>query len=224
MLTPKDLLNPKRKSGYNYVNSAGGEGQGHGGGKPWHAQLRVGKGDGPGAKWHGPRRVTTLEAAQDVCDFKNGQTLGVGVALKSHGHQRPQRPKKSTHPKRAAANRLIAEAKADESADNSGYVYLIAEQYDPLTCGPVPLCKIGKASDHAMNRLIDMQTGNGRTLVLLGTIKTKDRHALEKQLHARFIKLNYKAEWFRLVDEIRSVFNVKPATVSRAANKEATTA
>lgn len=79
-LTPADLRT-SNASGYRYVLRAGGEGNGHGGGKPWAAMVNVGgsaRGSGGAAAnpdrpvFRGPRRATALEAAQDYCDYVNG--------------------------------------------------------------------------------------------------------------------------------------------------------
>lgn len=73
MLTPKDIENSDRKSGYRQVTylKADKDSRWHGGGKPYKAYAGRGrKGD-----WKGPRRATAEEAAQDYCDYVNG--LGV---------------------------------------------------------------------------------------------------------------------------------------------------
>lgn len=80
MLTPKDIENPARKSGYDHVASPGGHGKGHGGGKPWHGIVRLSH--VPNKYWHGPRRDTPEEAAQDYCDYING--LGVAPATTAY--------------------------------------------------------------------------------------------------------------------------------------------
>lgn len=77
MLTIEDIRNPKRKSGFNHVTAAGGRSP-QGGtvrGKPWCAVKRVKPGTGPGSFWKGPRRAAAEEAAQDYCDYINGQKV-----------------------------------------------------------------------------------------------------------------------------------------------------
>lgn len=68
-LTPKDLIDPSTVTGYKYVfysTYKESNGTGGSGGQPYRADLR------PGDPRNGPRRATALEAAQDRCDYVNG--------------------------------------------------------------------------------------------------------------------------------------------------------
>lgn len=70
MLTPSDIVNPKRKSGYDHVEY--NEYAASTGRKPFRAVHRLSS--SPRHQfWHGLRRATGLEAAQDYCDYMNGQ-------------------------------------------------------------------------------------------------------------------------------------------------------
>jgi hypothetical protein len=68
-LTPKGIENPARLSGYDCVEAINLD-SGHGGGNPYRA--RAGTNSPPYQRWIGPRRSTALEAAQDYCDYANG--------------------------------------------------------------------------------------------------------------------------------------------------------
>jgi hypothetical protein len=203
MITPMSLRNTKRKSGFAHVglNSS----PDYPAKKPF--QAYDGRADGPTRKhcWKGPRRATALEAAQDYCNYINGQKMPVPITLKSHGHKRPKRSKKSAHPKRVEANKLLAEAIADESADKSGWVYCIGEK------GTNRFLKVGKCAGEPMDRLIGMQTGNPRTLYIAGAYWVEDRHAEEARLHAKFIHLNHAGEWFGQDPAILGYFSAQEA-------------
>lgn len=74
MLTPADIANPKRKSGYDHVQlnlppSRPGRP------RPYYAVAYGGTNDKAGTAWKGPARATNLEAAQDYCDHENGQAV-----------------------------------------------------------------------------------------------------------------------------------------------------
>lgn len=79
MITIEDIRNPKRKSGFDHVYSAGGmSGRPNSNGKPWMAVMgwvrnQSGRGTKPTVR--GERRSTPKEAAQDYCDYINGQQV-----------------------------------------------------------------------------------------------------------------------------------------------------
>lgn len=66
-----DLIDPTRNSGYKYVGYGGGGEQK----KRWAARIPGGptlKSGTGGIIWRGPRRATPEEAAQDYCNYMNG--------------------------------------------------------------------------------------------------------------------------------------------------------
>lgn len=97
--------------------------------------------------------------------------------------------KKTLHPKRAEAYRLLREADADESKDSSGYLYAISDG---------SAVKLGKSAAHPSTRLAALQTGNPRRLKLIGLKKVNNRHTAEAAMHAKYIKNNILGEWFEL--------------------------
>lgn len=201
-LTPADLVNPKRQSGYDHVSARLDRPT-----KTFRADVNRG-GQRNQRAFQGPRRRTALEAAQDYCNYVNGGKAAASVALKSAGHKRPQRRKKAMNPKRAEAYRLLREADAEDgvTADKSGWVYLVAET------GPIagPAVKIGKTtSAQPGDRLPGLQTGNQRPLTVLGAIKTDDCQALERKLHARYYSQNELGEWFHPTPALLSEFGIK---------------
>lgn len=72
MLTPRDLYNPRRASGYDHVLLCDGT-------KPYIARVYGGDLDSAGRKWQGPRRSTPTAAAQDYCDYANGHGITPSV-------------------------------------------------------------------------------------------------------------------------------------------------
>lgn len=73
-LTPADIRNPKRKSGYDYVQvtwRAAKADPNHSAAHPYRARLGGGHPERK-AYWQGPRRRTALEAAWDYCKHMSG--------------------------------------------------------------------------------------------------------------------------------------------------------
>lgn len=204
MLSPIDIQNSNKTSGYDYVIVD------HGGSlrpKPYRAEAGYRGGLSKGTKrgWRGPRRKTAHEAAWDYCNYRNGASLPVPATLKTANHGTVTGRLQTTHPKRAEAYRLLREAKADEGDNPAGYVYCITDGTK---------VKLGKSADHPQNRLKGLQTGNPRLLSLLGFKQVEDRHAAEATLHARHIDANVLGEWFEPTAAILKEFRIKGVTFS----------
>ena len=201
MLTPNDLVNPARKSGYNHVNHAGGVGQGKRTGKPWKSGVRTRNG---GYAWRSPRRATPLEAAQDYCDYVNGQHAATPATLMTAGHEYIV-DERDTDPEYQAALGVIRDRTAQRREGRQGYVYLITDgEY----------LKIGY-SVNPEKRVAELQTGNARPLRLLGKIEGTE--ADERALHQKYIRNNVLQEWFHINGPLLQEFVNQPAAVQRAA-------
>lgn len=196
MISPKDLENPKRASGYNYVGMF--DPQGGKRTRPYQAILSRAtsptKGRSGAIGERGPRRATALESAWDKCNHVNGLGAAPTQQLKSAGH--PGRPRTK------AAAQAAKRARAKALKDLKGFVYLIGEESDDR------YVKIGESQDHPIYRLRELQTGNPRKLVLLGFIQCSDRIATEHNLHMKHIKLNHLQEWFARDTEILKEFGL----------------
>lgn len=175
MISPKNIENPKRKSGYNYVSQASGPGRA----LTWRATKWNGK--VPGG-WYGPARATALEAAWDYCNHVNGLTVAPTQQLKVAGH--PSAPRK------APTARQQRQAVAKKAKESKGFVYLLGEEGDDR------YVKIGESGKHPRYRLAKLQTGNPRKLIVLGYIECADRFTVERNLHMKHIKRNHLQEWF----------------------------
>ncbi len=192
MLTPKDLENPQRKSGYDHVNyqtSAASKP----GSKPYMAQSYAGghpNHPGKGMAWIGPRRATALEAAQDYCDYVNNGDVVTPATLKSAGHKNRSRTPLPTDPEVEAALGVLRDAKG-QAEGKKGYVYCILED---APGGAMRYVKIGY-STNPWARVAELQTGNPRKLNLHalkeGTLED------EAAIHRRHIHKNVLQEWFR---------------------------
>ena len=66
--------------------------------------------------------------------------------------------------------------------------------------------KIGYSVSPAA-RLADLQTGNARPLILLGTIEGTT--AYERFLHAKYEHLNVRQEWFEFDTSILAEFGIQ---------------
>lgn len=217
--TLADIRNPKRASGFDHVNSARG-GRNCAGGRGdnrdrWRASCGW---NGSDAKWRGPTHNTPEAAAQDYCNYVNGNKVTPAVLLKSAGHV-TKRPKRSLSARLARARDLEAEAReirAKEAAkDPSGYVYLVGESHcstgDVLISGRrhETFVKVGESGEHPKFRLNGLQTGNPRKLVLLGCYRVKDRKAEESRLHAKHASQNTGyGEWFHPTTALLSEFGL----------------
>lgn len=191
MLTPKDIANPKRKSGYDHVQSM----VGHPRPAKKNFQAQIGGGwsaEARARRWFGPSRLTALEAAQDYCDYVNSGNAPAPTRLKSPGHKRPQDPRRRVPSDITAARGMIRDWEAQQRKNVQGYVYLIVEvnRGGGLTYG-----KVGY-STNPEKRVAELQTANPRPLALL--YKMKGTEADEKRLHAKYRSINVLQEWFNL--------------------------
>jgi hypothetical protein len=187
-LTIEDLRDPSRASGFRYVTYRAHRAAT----KPFQAQH--------GPKRHlGPRRATAEEAAQDYCDHVNGRQIPTPRLLRSAGHKRPKRRTLPRDPEVEAALGVLRDARAQREGEQ-GYVYCIGER-DRLYA-----VKIGY-SVNPPKRVPELQTGNPRTLVLLGYFPgTEDD---EKAMHAKYAEDNILQEWFRPSPALLSEFDNK---------------
>jgi len=211
MLTPADLKNPARASGYNRVSGAGSANTDYK--KPYQAHKRVKTGTGPGTFWNGPRRATAAEAAQDYCDAVNAGIHPPPRANKSAGHKRPQvrKPRKPAEVRHAEG--VMRDWRAQQEG-KQGYVYCFREKE-----GAERYVKIGY-SVNPEKRITEVQTGNPRILEIVGYFPGTE--ADERALHRQFAPSNKLQEWFRPTPALLSKFT-KPAARSGGQPKEAAT-
>ena len=195
MITPKDIENPKRKSGFDHVNDASGEKdreigrvrwRAAAGGKPSYRQANT--------SWRGRSRDTALEAAQDYCDYINGSNVAPAPTLKTAGHVY-NIERAELDPEVEAAYGVIRDYKAQKRG-KQGFVYLIVEKGGRYG-------KIGY-SVNPQKRIAEVQTGNPRPLRLFGTIPGTE--ADERAMHGKYIKDNALQEWFVLSDQLKKEF------------------
>lgn len=211
MLTIEDLRNPKRKSGFDRVNNAGGKQipDKEAAGKPWNAVLKK---DPSTTIFRGPRRDTPEQAAQDYCDYINGQNKpAVAPKLKTISHVVTSIVPKMSDEERELREKVKTEQQKRLATRDSS-VYLIAEDTTPLK-----YVKIGY-SFTPDRRVANLQTSNPRPLKLLGTIPGGETE--EKALHAKYIADNVLYEWFTVSPGLLAEFNVVPE--SEEVKKEAT--
>lgn len=221
-LTPDDIRNPRRQSGFNYVTRAHSTGSRT---PLWCARKGQFNKGTAATDWHGPCRKDPLEAAQDYCDYVNGSPSRMPKRLKTAGHKQrtPRTPRKgptATEQRIAELEKELRGLKRQREKDSSGrqgYVYCIAEAAAPheptlvLTRKKEVVAaligargvKIGHAVD-PHKRIAELQTGNPRKLILLGFIKGTMED--EAHLHQRFHKDNVLQEWFCPSRELLSLF------------------
>ena len=191
MLTIEDIRDAARPSGFLHVVK-----RGDGARSPYVANVYGGKLDKSGRLWQGPRRRTAEEAAQDYCDYVNGNGVSHVNQLRSAGHsgkrEAADKPAEILH-----AEGLMRDWRAQQEG-RQGYVYCIAEAE-----GVSPLVKIGYSTNPEA-RVAELQTGNGRHLFLLGYFAGTMED--ERKLHMKFLADNTVQEWFRPSDELLSEF------------------
>lgn len=195
MLTPDDIRNPARASGFDHVNNKNR----HGGYRGQSGRLGHPRYDGePVGGWQGPRRDTAEEAAQDYCDYINGNpATPAKPALKSAGHN-GRRASLPDDPEIEAALGVLRDAKG-QAAGKQGFVYCIGETRGSYV-------KIGY-STNPQARVAELQTGNPRQLWLMG-VKPGTAED-EAALHQKYIKQNVLQEWFRPTKELLSEFDLQ---------------
>lgn len=190
-LTIEDIRSSESKTGFRYVAKPDPARRG---GRPYRAIKAIGK---TRNGWQGPRRFTPEEAAQDYCDYVNGNAISSAPQLKTPNHPQRKNGKASEREKELyAAYRAEREKRIAKQPKADGHVYLIG------MIGNDSAVKIGHSTD---TRLADLQTGNPYELTLLGTIPgTQDK---ERELHAKYIEDNILLEWFRPTPELLSEFD-----------------
>jgi hypothetical protein len=202
VLTPRDLENPDRESGYRHVGLNGIVGKTA---KPYQAYGRRVQG-ATGAKYvvefRGRRRATAEEAAQDYCDFVNGNPGASAPApsLVSAGHK-GRRPRLPDDPEVQAALGVIKDARG-EQAGNQGYVYCINEEHPG---GGMRYVKIG-FSTNPQARVAELQTGNPRPLRL--HCMKEGTKVDEARIQQKYIDQNVLQEWFRPSKELLLEFDL----------------
>lgn len=201
-ITPDDLRNPKVASGYDYVSSASPSansiGRSAGTGQHWRAiaynSLESSRKDG--RSWWGSCRSTAKQAAQDFCDYFNGDQSSVPAVLTTAGHEY-EVDERDTDPEYQAALGVMRDRKA-QRAGKQGYVYLIVET-TPEGRADLSAGKVGY-STNPRKRVAEGQTFNKRPLRLL--CMKPGTEADERALHQKYINLNILQEWFHLTREL----------------------
>lgn len=197
VLTPNDIRNPSRQSGFNNVKVSG-----KGVPKPFQANKGSWGGNAdPAQRWLGPRRATALESAQDYCDLINDDSKWQRhvATLKSAKH--PRRKPEPADPDVRAALGVLRDWRGQRDGQ-PGFVYLIGVEGDT---GGV---KIGY-STKPVARPGELQTGNRRVLVLLACKQgTPDD---ESALHAKYLGQNLLGEWFKPTEALMREFELTMA-------------
>lgn len=196
MLRIEDLRDDKRKSGFRHVGSAGGTNY-RSRGKPWVGYAKEGR---TGWTFRGPRRATPEEAAQDYCDYVNGQSVAPATPLRSAGHS-GRRAKLADDPEVRAALGILRDARAKRSGQR-GYVYCIREVLDG---GGIRFVKIGYSTD-PQARVAELQTGNPRPLALV--CMKEGSEADEKALQQKYVANNVLQEWFTVTKDMLLEFDL----------------
>lgn len=201
LITIDDIRNPIRISGFDHVgrNDGGGSVQ-----KPFQADVYGGSRDKAGRRWKGPRRATAEEAAQDYCDFINGNPrLSIVPSLKSAGHK-GKRDQIARDPEIEAALGVLRDARGERNG-KQGYVYLIGAErakHHPILQYAV---KVG-FSTNPEARVAELQTGNPMKLCLYA--KVPGTRADEQALHEKYAHANILQEWFRPTVALLSEFSI----------------
>lgn len=195
-ITIEDLRNPKRKSGFDYVRAVKPSPNGHPG-KLMFSSLRQGQKNSGGGAVYGKNYDTAEEAAQDYVDHVTATGIvPKKLALKSAGHS-GRRKRLHVDEEVQAALGVLRDAKGHREG-KQGYVYCISDgEY----------VKVGYSTNPEA-RVPELQTGNARTLTLLGAIPGTVSD--EKALHIKYIKNNVLQEWFEPVSDLLAEFDVGP--------------
>jgi hypothetical protein len=201
LITPADIRNPSRPSGFNYVSRANSSGASR---LLWCAKKGTFNKGTAANDWHGPCRRNPLEAAQDYCNYINSGAVTPAPQLKSAGHTKPVSSLPSS-PEAIEARRVLREEAEARRAGRQGFVYLAIEVenvYNAL------FVKIGHTYlDPPEARLAGLQTGNPRQLHMIASRPGTEED--ERRLHARYIDHNVLGEWFYARPGIMAEFGIK---------------
>jgi hypothetical protein len=191
-LAPEDIRRPRNVSGYAHVGRVAGPSRGS---SPAYYQAY--ERGGRGGDWKGPARKHPDEAAQDYCDYVNGNGIAQPARLNTAGHggSREALPR---DPEVEAALGVLRDARAQRRGVQ-GYVYLIGIK------GDLSAVKIGYSTNPS-KRVGELQTGNPHLLILLASKEATEEE--EKTLHERHITTNLIGEWFRPTKELLSEFGL----------------
>lgn len=193
-LTPIDIANPKRASGYDHVgrnrNAFRAQVYGAPKGTTKHAN---------GFAWWGPNRKAPDAAAQDYCDYVNGNPTALAAALKKvkRDHSAARDPMNDDEVK--AALGVLRDARAQRRG-REGFVYLIGE------VGCWEAVKVGYSVKPAA-RVGELQTGNSRPLHLLAAFQ--GTVADERALHMKYVDDNLLLEWFKPTSALLAEFGLE---------------
>lgn len=204
-ITPADIRDHTRASGYRYVGSAAPGGRRDG--KFWRAQVGTGNTHGSKdstrpSRWKGPTRQDALQAAWDYCNHINNGAAPATPALKSAGH--PVRTPSIDRDVREGQLIVALKRLREERGGRQGFVYLIGIE------GDTRAMKIGYSVEPEA-RVGELQAGSYRKLVLLA--KKEGTRADELDLHQRYIDDNILGEWFRPTRPLLSEFNLSVAVL-----------
>lgn len=126
MLTPEDIRNPARKSGFDYVGSANPSSKQTRTRNFWRARAYGGKIGKMGAAWTGPTRQSAEQAAQDYCDWYNGLPLAARATPEPDLQSRKRTLVTSTTIRKdgfPVAMKRAIHARADGQCENCGIEY-----------------------------------------------------------------------------------------------------
>lgn len=196
MLTIDDIRKSGNRSGFAQVRSASAGPNGGGQTCLWKSYHYA-------TNWRGPYRRLPEEAAQDYCDYVNGNAVQASATLATV--DKSARPQKRQRTISDRERRLRKELKLEQDRNPP------ARMHEPICYlvgikGDVYAVKIGYADYNVYSRLDSLQTGNPRELILLATLP--GGMETERKLHAKFQNLNILQEWFRPSRELLLAFGM----------------
>lgn len=203
MITLSDIRNSSVQSGFDYVRSASAGPNGGGKTVLWKAEVNR-----KDVAWRGPYRRSPDEAAQDYCDFTNGQPFAALRKLPTAAHKRPKRRSVPKPVEVVDAQATLRNWQQEQAAAQQNYIYLIG------VVGDRHAVKVGEGFE-PVARMLSGQTWNARPLVLLGTLKAEQPRGADKRLHAKLAAHHILGEWFRPARDVLSLFGVSPESYMR---------
>lgn len=207
MLTPKDIRNASRISGYEHVGYNSSETypaakayQAYDAKRPADSTLKH--------RWKGPRRFYAQQAAQDYCDYVNAGNVAPPKPPKVPTPPKPTlNLQRAHHPRRASVTEgpkttahRVRRSKVPMDGNRLGFVYLIG------IMSHAEYVKVGWSSRAGFPRLNELQTGN--PLLLVGEAEIPGTLQDEYNLHAAHEVDNVLNEWFLATPDLLSEFDL----------------